>query len=184
MGERKENRVKMILPAHLTGKDSEGKPYSLLVHTLDFSRLGARLGGIRQPLRVGETVTLEYKRSRAQFAIRWVGMPGTRSEQQVGVESLEPGIYLWLDVPDQKYTDDVDESRRRTNINIKNPVPGASTESPPKNTGAASAATLISALEEAIGKLAKLVHRCESDEQRAVLLQARSALQSAARQLR
>ncbi|MGB9103338.1 MAG: GAF domain-containing protein [Terriglobales bacterium] len=123
MGERKENRVKMILPVHLTGKGSEGEPYSLLVHTLDFSRLGARLGGIRQPMRVGETVTLEYKRRRAHFAVRWVGKPGTRSEQQVGVESLERVNFLWLDVPDQKYIDDVDPSSRRSNT--KDPVPAA-----------------------------------------------------------
>jgi hypothetical protein len=39
---------------------------------------------------------------------------------------------------------------------------------------------LVSALEEAIGILAKEAHRCKSDEQRTVLLQARSALRSAA----
>jgi putative methionine-R-sulfoxide reductase with GAF domain len=125
MGERKEDRVKMILPVRLTGKDSEGEPYSLLVHTLDFSRLGARLGGIRQPLRVGETVTLEYKRRRAHFAIRWVGKPGTRSEQQVGVESLEPGNFLWLDVPNQNYTDNVDPWSHRTNIEDPAPATAA-----------------------------------------------------------
>jgi putative methionine-R-sulfoxide reductase with GAF domain len=121
VGERKEDRVKMILPVHLSGKDSEGAPYSLLVHTLDFSRLGARLGGIRQPLRVGETVTLEYKHKRAQFAVRWVGMPGTRTEQQVGVELLGPENFLLLDVKEQKYTDDVNSSHRRAKI--KDPLP-------------------------------------------------------------
>jgi len=127
----------MILPVHLTGKDSEGTPYSVLVHTLDFSRLGARLGGIRQQLRVGETVTLEYKRRRAQYAIRWVGVPGTRSEQQAGVESLGPQNFLWLDVPDQKYTDDVDPSCRRTQIT--QPAPGAAIESSETDTDSSTA---------------------------------------------
>ena len=140
MGERKENRIKMILPVHVTGKDSEGAPYSLLGHTLDFSRSGARLGGIRQPLRVGETVTLEYKRRRAQFAIRWVGMPGTRSEQQVGVESLEPQNFLWLDIPDREYIDDVDASSIRTNI--KDPVPAA-----------AAAGTLVQELVSTVNRI-------------------------------
>jgi hypothetical protein len=41
-------------------------------------------------------------------------------------------------------------------------------------------ATLIGALEEAIGKLANVVHRCNGDEQRTVLLQPITALQSLA----
>ena len=125
MGERKENRIKMVLPVQLSGNDSEGMPYSLLVHTLDYSRLGARLGGIRRPLRLGETVTLQYKRNRAQFAVRWVGLPGTRSEQQVGVELLEPDIVFWLGVPEEQYTDDVDPSRRRASIPDPVPEPAA-----------------------------------------------------------
>lgn len=40
--------------------------------------------------------------------------------------------------------------------------------------------TLITGLEEAIGKLAKVVHRCKSEKQSTVLLQARLALQSVA----
>jgi hypothetical protein len=113
MGERKELRVKMVLPVRVSGTDNEGKPYSLLAHTLDFSRLGARLGGVRQPVRVGETLSLEYKLRRARFVIRWVGPPGTRSEHQVGIQSLESENFLWLDVPKQEYTDDADVSRRR-----------------------------------------------------------------------
>jgi hypothetical protein len=139
MGERKERREKMILPVHLSGKDSEGRPYALLVHTLDFSRRGARLGGIRQRLRVGETVTLEYKHRRAQVAIRWVGVPGTRTEQQVGIELLEPRNFLWLEIPNQEYQDDVELSRRRANI--KGPVTQAATEGPPKDTDSTAAAS-------------------------------------------
>lgn len=40
--------------------------------------------------------------------------------------------------------------------------------------------TLITGLEEAIGKLAKVVDRCNSEKQSTVLLQARLALQSVA----
>ncbi len=139
MGERKERREKMILPVHLSGNDSEGRPYSLLVHTLDFSRLGVRLGGIRQRLRVGETVTLEYKHRRAQFAIRWVGLSGTRTEQQAGAQSLEPENFLWLEIPDQEYQDHVELWRRRPNF--RGPVTPAATEGPRKDTDSAAAAS-------------------------------------------
>jgi hypothetical protein len=135
MGERKEPRVKMILPVRLSAKDSNGAPYSLLVHTLDFSHSGARLGGIRQQLQVGETVTLEYKLRRAQFAICWVGVPGTRTEQQAGVRSLEPENFLFLEIPDQEYQDDVELWRRRANI--KGPVTQVATGSPRRSTDSA-----------------------------------------------
>lgn len=110
MGERKALRVKMVLPVRVSGTDNEGTPFSFLAHTLDFSRSGARLGGIRHALQVGETVTLEYKLRQARFAVRWVGPLGTRSEHQAGVQSLEPENFLWLNVPQQNYTDDVDPS--------------------------------------------------------------------------
>jgi hypothetical protein len=128
----------MILPVRLSGNDSEGRPYSLLVHTLDFSRSGALLGGIRQPLQVGETVTLEYKHRRAQFAIRWVGVPGTRTEQQAGVQLLEPGDFLWLDIPDQEYQDHVELWRRHPKF--RDPATQAATEGPRKDTDSAAAA--------------------------------------------
>ena len=139
MGERKERREKMILPVHLSGKDSEGRPYSLLAHTLDFSRRGARLGGIRQQLQAGETVTLEYKLRRAQVKIRWVGVPGTRTEQQAGVELLEPRNFLWLEIPEQQYQDHVELWHRRASI--KGPVTQAATEDPRKNPDSAAAAS-------------------------------------------
>ena len=47
-------------------------------------------------------------------------------------------------------------------------------------TTATLISALVSALEEAIGILAKEVPRCKSDEQRSGLLQARSVLRSAA----
>ena len=114
MGERKESRVKMVLPVRVYGTNSEGKPYSILAHTLDFSRSGARLGGIVRQLQVGETVTLDFKNRRAQFAVRWMGVPGTRSEQQAGVQALQPEKLLWLEVPPEGYTDDVELARRRS----------------------------------------------------------------------
>jgi hypothetical protein len=116
MGGRKEYRVKSVLPARVYGTDSDGKSYSILAHTLDFSRTGARLGGIVRPLQVGETITLDYKHRRAQFVVRWVGLPGTPSDRQVGVESLQPEKLLWLEVPEEDYTDDVEVSRRRASV--------------------------------------------------------------------
>ena len=151
MGERKELRVKMVLPVRVSGIDKDGTPYSILAHTLDFSRLGARLAGIRQPLRVGETITLEYKLRRARFAIRWVGAPGTPAQQTVGVQSLEPENFLWLDVPQRNYTDNANLSSRRP-PDIKVLAAKAAPESKPEgNDSSAAASNKTTPVENAIG---------------------------------
>jgi GAF domain len=114
MGERRHGRVKMVFPVRVCGTDAEGKPFSFLAHTLDFSRSGARLGGIVGYLESGKSITIEYKLRRAEFHVRWVGSPGTRFEQQAGVELVQADHSFWPELPEeQQYTDTVEIWRRR-----------------------------------------------------------------------
>ena len=109
MGTRKHPRVKMVLPIRIAGCDADGKAFSMLSHTLDFSRHGARLGGVQASLRVGDEITVEYKRNRGRFKVRW--MDATR--KQVGAENLEPEKFVFVELPAEKYADDVDALRLR-----------------------------------------------------------------------
>ncbi len=126
MGERKYERAKMVLPIRIGGQDANGQPFSLLAHTLDFSRMGARIGGVRVPLRPGDEITVEYKRQRGRFVVRWVG-----TKYDIGVESLAPDKFQFMDLPERSYHDDVkvDQLRER----------GAPPESPPAVAPAAPA---------------------------------------------
>jgi GAF domain-containing protein len=99
----------MVLPVRIAGHEPDGKAFSLLSHTLDFSRQGARLGGVQASLQVGDEITVEYKRNRGRFKVRWVD----NARRQVGVENLDPEKFVFFDLPVDTYADDVDEMRSR-----------------------------------------------------------------------
>jgi GAF domain-containing protein len=130
MGTRKHPRVKMVLPIRLAGCDPDGKPFSLLSHTLDFSCHGARLGGVHTNLRVGDEITLEYKRNRGRFKVRWVD----DVRKQVGAENLEPEKFVFVELPAEEYVDDVELKRRRKqpeNANVTTTTAEAAVAPPP-----------------------------------------------------
>ncbi len=106
----------MVLPVRITGLDQSGKPFSVLGHTLNFSRGGARLGGTEIPLEVGQMITVEYKRQKCKYIVRWVGH-AKPTAGQAGIESLEPDRYIWIETPEQHYHDDIDPHRFRSRVN-------------------------------------------------------------------
>ncbi len=98
MDEKKYERVKMVLPVRIAGHDANGQPFSLLAHTLDFSRTGARIGGVRVSLQVDEEITVEYKRQRGRFVVRWVG-----TRYDIDVENLNPDKFVFMELPEGSY---------------------------------------------------------------------------------
>jgi len=87
---RRRNRVKAVLPVRISGNDGAGKSYSEIVHTLDVSSPGVRLGALRQPLEVGSLITVQYKQHKAQFRVVWSKAVSGGHEHQVGLEALNP----------------------------------------------------------------------------------------------
>jgi hypothetical protein len=85
--QRNGDRSKAVLPVRISGNDVSGDAYSELVHTLDVSRTGVRLGSVRRQLEVGALVTLQYRQHRAEFRVIWTKPVGSGTEQQVGLES-------------------------------------------------------------------------------------------------
>lgn len=131
IGLRKKPRVKMVVPVRLWGTDSAGNPFNVLAHTLNVSSTGARIGGVRVALSVGEAVTVQYKQVRALFKVVWIGRPGDRTEQQIGVHLLEQDRQVWAELSEpESYRDDFSGKRR---------------ELPPAQLATAEAATAVSA---------------------------------------
>ena len=60
-----------------------------LAHTIDITPGGARLGALRQQLKVGTIVTLQRGPKKAKFRIAWVRQLAP-TEVQAGVEAVEP----------------------------------------------------------------------------------------------
>ena len=67
--QRRGKRTKAVLPVKVKGNDSTGKPFEELVHTLDVTTTGVRLGSVRHELNVLDEVTVFYRTRRIQFRV-------------------------------------------------------------------------------------------------------------------
>lgn len=103
MGRRTKNRVKAVLPVRMWGNDADGKPFALMVYTLDISPTGARVGGFRGKLNVGDTVGIQYRNYNVRHRVCWI-KPGEK-DILLGVESLQPDKDIW-GVKPAAYKDD------------------------------------------------------------------------------
>jgi len=72
-----------VIPVKIVNGDN-----TELVHTLDIACTGARLGGLRSQLRMGETVVLHRGSKNAKFRIIWIRQLNPK-EIQAGVQALE-----------------------------------------------------------------------------------------------
>jgi hypothetical protein len=77
------------------GKDSSGKPFEELVHTLDVTAEGARLGSVRRELKVLDEITVFYRQRRIQFRVMWIKKLSGTSEFQVGLQAVSQDSEAW-----------------------------------------------------------------------------------------
>jgi hypothetical protein len=85
--QRRLDRTKAVLPVRISGTDISGDSYSELVHTLDVTRTGVRLGAVRRQLEVGSLIVLQYRQHKAEFRVVWIKPIGKGPEQQVGLQA-------------------------------------------------------------------------------------------------
>lgn len=75
---------------------------TILTYTIDVTCAGAKLGGLRTELQVGQTVTLQRGPKKARFRIVWVRQL-TPKELHAGVECLEPQAgFLGVDLSEKE----------------------------------------------------------------------------------
>ncbi len=99
-GKRRHKRIKMVLPLKLWTKDVSNNSVNELAHTLDITPFGARLGAIRNLLKTGETVTIQYRQRRFQCRVVWVRQLEGSKEYQVGVEAIGGGETWGIELTD------------------------------------------------------------------------------------
>src|SRR4051812_2762861 len=95
MGKRNTDRLKLVLPVRIWGVDTTGKPFHQMAHTLNVNHSGARLGGVRVLMPVDEIVGVQYKMKKARFKVVWLGRPGTKSEEQIGITRIQGESEIW-----------------------------------------------------------------------------------------
>jgi len=79
----------------MKGKDSAGKTFDELVHTLDVTPEGVRLGSVRRELNVLDEITIFYRQRRLQYRVVWTKKLQGTSEFQVGLQALTQDREAW-----------------------------------------------------------------------------------------
>lgn len=112
MGRRTKRRIEMVLPVRIWGLDSAGKPFAQAAQTLDVNRTGARVGGVRGSIALGDVIGIQYKQQKARCKVVWLGHPGTPKQDQIAVECLEKDRIPWApELPDDRAVDEFDHRR-------------------------------------------------------------------------
>jgi len=93
--QRRGARTKAVLPVRVRGKDSAGKTFDDLVHTLDVTPDGVRLGSVRHQIKVLDEVTVFYRQRRIQFRVVWTKKLEGTSEFQVGLRAVTRDSEAW-----------------------------------------------------------------------------------------
>ena len=93
--QRRGVRTKAVLPVRVKGIDGAGKAFDELVHTLDVTRDGVRIGSVRHQLNVSDHVTVFYRQRRIQFRVVWTKKMKGTSEFQVGLQALTQEGEAW-----------------------------------------------------------------------------------------
>jgi hypothetical protein len=95
VGNRREPRKTVAVPVRIFGTDRDGKVFSENVTTIDVSRSGVKLGGVKVNLNVDEIIGLTYGKNKVHFRVKWSGTAGTSCAGTVGLLNLTPEKPLW-----------------------------------------------------------------------------------------
>jgi len=95
MGRRSQPRKPVEVPVRIFGTDSHGQVFSEKVTTVNVSRNGAELAGVRPALGLDEIVGLTYGTNRVHFRVKWIGESGTPRAGHVGLLNIAPEKPLW-----------------------------------------------------------------------------------------
>jgi hypothetical protein len=95
MGKRRHPRVELRVPVRIFGTDTNGRPFSENVFTINVSEGGALLGEVTSHLKAEEIIGLTYEQKKGRFQVRWIGETGSASSGHVGLCSVAGQAPLW-----------------------------------------------------------------------------------------
>jgi hypothetical protein len=126
MGRRSQPRNNNAVPVRIFGTDSHGQVFSEKVSTVNVSRKGAQLAGVRPDLGLDEIVGLTYGTNRVHFRVKWIGEPGTPRAGHLGLLNIAPEKPLWDFPLPADAVDDYDpvavDNRKHTRYRCQNSI--------------------------------------------------------------
>lgn len=92
LDKRNAKRTKMVVGLRVPQQRSDVA--DLLVHTLDISYSGAKLGALRECVQPGSVLTVQRRHTRTQCRVMWsrTVAPG---EIQIGIEFMGRDTHFW-----------------------------------------------------------------------------------------
>jgi len=111
MGRRSEQRIAIVFPVIVRGKDSRGAAFAFTTKTADISFSGACLIGLSYIVEPGMKVDLVCFDQEATYRVEWVGRTGSPRAGRVGLRCLEIGKYIWGVPPKEWEPDAYDPSK-------------------------------------------------------------------------
>ncbi len=95
MGKRSEPRKEIQVTVRIFGTDHTGAIFSQNIKTVNISRNGVEVAGVKAELAVNEIIGLTYGPNRVHFRVKWVGRPKTPKAGHLGLLNVSPGKPLW-----------------------------------------------------------------------------------------
>ena len=101
MGRRYAPRVPVSIPVWVFGVEASGLPFAQAAQTVEISKSGAMLEGLRYVPRTGGIVTVQCGDKKGRFKVIWVGEKNTPKAGRLAIRTLEPGKFSWsVSVPE------------------------------------------------------------------------------------
>jgi hypothetical protein len=97
-GPNGEHRRVRRIPSAIRAADVNGQILDQDVTTVDISKRGTHLTGIRGRLRIGSQVSFAHLNKLEQFRVAWVGAENTPRAGQVGLAAIDPATSFWSDM--------------------------------------------------------------------------------------
>ncbi|HXZ32671.1 MAG TPA: hypothetical protein VEH30_10350 [Terriglobales bacterium] len=94
---RREPRVESNLDVLIWGIDAQGLPFAQTALARNISGQGALLCGIKQVLRCGDPIVIQYGKERARFRIVWTRDSANGQKIRAAVQKLEADECPWKD---------------------------------------------------------------------------------------
>jgi len=114
MGQRTQPRAQRVLTVRVLGMDANGRPILQTAWTVNISRSGLVIEGLRSSVNLGEVVSLQFKDRKVRYRVVWTGETGSEQAGQLGLEQLNPQDDLWqLDLPPETESDPQERGAER-----------------------------------------------------------------------